>query len=105
MCASKGDTTCWAVRPSLQKTPVGVLDVRENPAARPLSAGAAGVFSHVRTTNSSDGWNRGPVQQNQDCYQEVVAEISVPAVAGVRFSAVAEVHASADEVDDDTSLV
>ena len=35
----------------------------------------------------------------------VVAELPVPAVAGVRFSAMAEVHASADEVDQDTSVV
>ena len=35
----------------------------------------------------------------------MVAEISVTAVAGVRFSAVAEVHVSANEVDEDTSVV
>ena len=35
----RGMRPAGAVRPSLQKTPVGVLDVRENPAARPLSAG------------------------------------------------------------------
>ena len=34
-----------------------------------------------------------------------MAGISIPVVAGVRFSAVAEVHSSADDVDDDTSVV
>ena len=35
----------------------------------------------------------------------VVAHFPVPTGAGVRFSAVAEVHASASEVDDDTLVV
>ena len=34
-----------------------------------------------------------------------VADISIPVVPGVRVSAVVEVHSSADDVDEDTSVV
>ena len=101
----RGMWPAGAVRPSLQKPLVGVLDVRKNAAARPLSAGAAefspALGPHTRVTAgtvdlSSRTGTIAPVD---------VAEISVPAVAGVRFSAVAEVHSSANEVDEDTSVV
>ena len=45
---------------------------------------------------SSRTGSSGPVE---------VANISIPVVAGLRFSAVAEVHSSADDVNEDTVLV
>ena len=101
----RGMRPAGAVRPSLHKAPVGVLDVRENPAVRPLSAEAVefsptlGPRTRVMAGHVDMSSRTGIVTP------EVVAEISVPAVAGVRFSAVAEVHASSDEVEEDTSVV
>ena len=95
----RGMRPAGAVRPSLQKAPVGVLDVRENPAVRPLSTGA------VEFSPTLGPWTRvtaGLVDISRRAgivTPAVVAELPVPAVAGVRFSAMAEVHASADEVD------
>ena len=101
----RGMWPAGVARPALQETLVGVLDVRKKAAARPLAAEAA-AFSPVLgprtgvTAGTVDLSSRtgsiGPVE---------VAEISIPVVAGVRFSAVAEVHFSADDVDDDTSVV
>ena len=79
--------------------------MRKKAPSRPLSAGApafspalgprtrvtAGTVDLSPRTGSS-----GPVE---------VADIYIPVVAGVRFSAAVEVHSSADDVDDDTSVV
>ena len=101
----RGMRPAGVARPALQETLVGVLDVRKKAAARPLAAEAAafspvlgprtGVIAGTVDLSSRTG-SIGPVE---------VAEISIPVVAGVRFSAVAEVHSSADDVDDDTSVV
>ena len=91
-----------AFRPSLQKIPVGVLDVRENPAARPLSAEAAEFSPTLGPRTRVTAGTVDLSSRTGIVTPEVEAEISVPAVAGVRFSAVAEVHASANEVDEDT---
>ena len=86
-----------------QESPVGVLDVRGNSAIRPLSA-AALEFSP--TLGPQTGVTAGLV--NVSSRAGIVAPAVVanfPVLAGVRFSAVAKVHASASEVDEDTLVV
>ena len=103
--SQRGMRAAGVVRPSRQKAPVGVLDVRENPAMRPLSAEAV-EFSP--TLGPRTGVKDGLVDMSSRAgivAPAVVADLPIPAVAGVRFSAVAEVHASADEVDKDTLVV
>ena len=84
---------------------MGVMDVKRKSAVRPLSVEAV-EFSPTlgpeidvmagRETVSSGAGGVAPM---------VVADVPVPTGAGVRFSAVAEVHASAIEVDDDILVV
>ena len=103
MCVpQRGMRPAGVVRLSLQKIPVGVLDVRENPATRPLSAGAAEFSPILEPQTRVTAGTMDLSSRTGIVAPEVVPEISV---AGVRFSAVAEVHASADEVDEDTSVV
>ena len=93
------------IGPARQVAPVGVLDVKRKSAVRPLSVEAV-EFSPMlgpkidvitgRETVSSGAGGVAPA---------VVADVPVPMGAGVRFSAVAEVHASAIEVDDDILVV
>ena len=93
------------IRPSRQKSPVVVLDVRGISAVRPLSAEAV-EFSP--TLGPRTGVTAGLVDMSSGTRitaPAVVADLPVPAVAGVRFSAVAEVHASPIEVDEDTLVV
>ena len=100
--SQRGMRPAGAVRPSWQKAPVGVVDVRENPAVRPLSAEAV-EFSP--TLGPQTGVTAGLVDMSSSAglvAPAVVADLPVPAVPGVRFSAVVEVHASAVEVDEDT---
>ena len=103
--SQRGMRPAGAVRPSQQKPPVGVLDVRENLAVRPLSAEAV-EFSP--TLGPRTGVTAGLVDMSSRAgivAPAVVADLPVPAVVGLRFSAVAEVHASAVEVDKDTLVV
>ena len=77
--------------------------MRENPAVRPLSAEAV-EFSP--TLGPRTGVKTGLVDMSSRAgivAPAVVANLPVP--AGVMFSAVAEVHASAVELDKDTLVV
>ena len=101
----------WGMRPagaggSLPPKPVVDLsDVRENALGRPTFGRGTGVFSSAgpRTRGtiasvalSNAAGTLAPVD---------FAGLSVPVVAGVQFSAVAEVHSSAVDLVDDTSVV
>ena len=101
----------WGMQPAgvigraRQVAPVGVVDVKRKSAVRPLSVEAVefsptlGPKIDVITgweTMSSGAGGVAPA---------VVADVPVPMGAGVRSSAVAEVHASAIEVDDDILVV
>ena len=91
VCVSqRGMRPAGAVRQSLKKTPVGVLDVRENTAARPLSAGAVEFSPALGPRTRVTAGTVDLSSRTGTIAPDVVAEISVPAVAGVRFSAVAE---------------
>ena len=76
--------------------------MRENPAASPLSAGSAEFSPTLGPRTRVTAGTVDLSSRTGIVTPEVVAEISIPAVAGVRFSAVAEVHASVNEVDEDT---
>ena len=100
--SQRGMRPAGEVGPSRQEAPVGVLDVRGNSAVRPLSAEAV-EFSP--TLGPRTGVTAGLVNMSSRAgivAPAVVADFPVPAGAGVRFSAVAEVHASASEVNEDT---
>ena len=93
------------IGPARQVAPVGVLDVRRKSAIMPLSAEAVELSPTMgpkidvitgQETVSSGAGGVAPV---------VVADVPVLTGAGVRFSAVAEVHASAVELDDDILVV
>ena len=88
-----------------QVAPVGVRNVKRKSAVRPLSAEVVEFSPTIghkidvitgQETVSSSGGGVAPV---------VVANVPVLMGAGVRFSAVAEVHASAVELDDDVLVV
>ena len=91
------------IGPARHLNPVDILGVKSQSAVRPLSVEAV-EFSPAlepqtvviagRQTVSSDAV--APV---------VIADVPAPTSAGVRFSAVAEVHASASDVDDDILVV
>ena len=84
---------------------MGVLDVRGNSTVRPLSAEAV-EFSPTLGPRTGVTAGLGNVSSRAGIVaQAVVADFPVPAGVGVRFSAVAEVHASASEVDEDTLVV
>ena len=93
------------IKPARQVAPVGVLDVKRKSAVRPLSVEAVefsptlGPKIDVITGRETVSSGAGGVAS------VVVADVPVPTGAGVRFSAVAEVHASAIEVDDDILVV
>ena len=99
----RGMRPAGAVGPSRQVAPVGVLDVMGNSAVRPLSAKAV-EFSPGPRTDVMAGLENVSSRAGIVA-PTVVADFPVPAGAGVRFSAVAEVHASASEVDEDTLVV
>ena len=99
----RGMRPAGVVEPSRQVAPVGVLDVKGNSAIRPLSAEVVpaaefsptlgprtDVMAGLKNVSSRAGW----------VAPAVVADFPVLTGAGVRFSAVAEVHASASEVDE-----
>ena len=94
----------WGMRPAGAVGP-SRQDMRENSAVRPLSAEAVefsptlGPQTRVTATLVNVSSGVGIVAP------AVVADFPVPAVAGVRFSAVAEVHASDIGVDEDTLVV
>ena len=98
----RGMRPAGVVGPSQQVAPVSVLDVKGNSAIRPLSAEAVefsptpGPRTDVMAGRESRAGGVAPA---------VVADFPGPTGAGVRFSAVAEVHASASEVDGDTLVV
>ena len=94
-----------AGRSSPPKPVVDLSDVRENSVGRPLSVEAPEfcpvLDPRTRGTTgsvalSSVAGTMAPVD---------FAGLSVPVVAGMKFSAVAEVHSSAVDVVDDTSVV
>ena len=93
------------IGPARQVVPVGVLDVKRKSAVRPLSAEAVefsptmGYKIYVITGQETVSSGAGGVAP------AVVADVPVLTGAGVRFSAVAEVHASAVELDDDILVV
>ena len=101
----RGMRPAGVVGQSRQVSPVGVLDVKGNSAIRPLSAEAIefsptpGPRTDVRAGRENLSSRAGGVAP------AVVADFPGPTGAGVRFSAVAEVHASASEVDEDTLVV
>ena len=91
------------IGPTRQMDPENVLGMKSQSAIRPLSVEAVEfsltlepqtVVIAGRQTLSSD-----------DVAPVVIADVPAPTQAGVRFSAVAEVHASACDVDDDILVV
>ena len=92
-------------RSSMPKPVVDLSDVRENAVGRPLSVEAPefspaldprmqGTIGSVALSNAAG--TIAPVD---------FAGLSVPVVAGMKFSVIAEVHSSAVDVVDDTSVV
>ena len=99
----RGMRPAGVIGPARQAAPVGVRNVKRKSAVRPLSAEAVefsptiGHKIDVITGQETSG--AGGVAP------AVVADVPVLTEAGVRFSAVAEVHASAMELDDDVLVV
>ena len=101
----RGMRPAGVIGPARQVAPVGVMNVKRKSAVRPLSVDVV-EFSPTlgpeidvlagRETVSSGAGGVAPA---------VVADVPVPTGAGVRFSAVAEVHASVIAVDDDILVV
>ena len=93
------------IGPARQVAPVGVLDVKRKSAARPLLAEVVefsptmGPKIDVITGQETVSSGAGRVTP------AVVADVPVMMGVGVRFSAVAEVHTSAVELDDDILVV
>ena len=88
-----------------QKPLVDLSEVRGNATARSLSVDAA-EFSPALGARTQE--TAGSVTQSSVAGTTALvdfAEISVPVVAAMKFSAVAEVHSSAVDLDDDTSVV
>ena len=101
----RGMRPAGVVGPSGQVAPVGVLDVKRKSAIRPLSVEAV-EFSPTLGPRMDVIAGRETVPSGASgVAPAVVADFPVPMGAGVRFSAVAEVHASASEVDDDILVV
>ena len=91
--------------PAQQMAPVGVRNVKGSSAIRPLSVEAVEfsptldpemkVMSGQKSVSSGAG----------GVAPALVADVPVPTEAGVTFSAVAEVHASASVIEDDILVV
>ena len=93
------------VEPSRQVAPGGVLDVKRKSTVRPLLVEAV-EFSPTLGTRREVIAGRETVSSGAGgVAPAVVADSPVPLGAGVRFSAVVEVHASASEVEDDILVV
>ena len=101
----RGMRPAGVVRPSWQVAPVGVLDVKGNSAIWPLSAEVVEFSSTPGPRTDVLAGQENVSSRVGGVAPAVVADFSGPTGAGVRFSAVAEVHASASEVDEDTLVV
>ena len=91
--------------PAQQMAPVGVRNVKGRSAVRPLSVEVV-EFSptldpEMKVMSGQKSVSSGP----GGVAPAVVADVPVPTEAGVTFSAVAEVHASASVIEDDILVV
>ena len=91
--------------PAQQMAPVGVRNVKGRSAGRPLSVEAV-EFSPTLDPEMKVMFGQKSVSSGVGgVAPEVVADVPVPTEAGVTFSAVAEVHASASVIEDDILVV
>ena len=99
----RGMRPAGEIGPARQVDPVDVLGVKSQSAVRPLSVEAV-EFSPVLEPQMLVLAGRQTVSSDAVA-PAVIADVPVTTPAGVRFSAVVEVHASACDVDDDILVV
>ena len=101
----RGMRPAGVIGPARQVAPVGVRNVKRKSTVRPLSAEAV-EFSPTVGHKIDVITGQETVSSGADeVAPAVVTDVPVLTGAGVRFSAVVEVHASAVELDDDVLVV